>query len=199
MSILTNLTFMSKTCRLFLVLYYFLEGNIMATIPAPEDLTPEQKLAFNGYFNNPDRLFYGTSPQNAIENLRAINTQRANGEISRADENEKAWFSILHYEQKVLPKEELGGCAMGIKSTTQEILVRRMDHKNKILREGGEQALSHSANDVTRISLALERLRTGSYGACIDCGADINQERLEIIPEAERCTPCQTTFENNRH
>jgi hypothetical protein len=70
----------------------------MTSIQAPEDLTTEQKLAFDGYFNNPERLFYGTSPQNAIENLRGINNQRANGEITRANENEKAWFSILRYQ-----------------------------------------------------------------------------------------------------
>ena len=83
-------------------------------------------------------------------------------------------------------------------ATTQEILQGRMAHKQQILSEGGEQALSHSKGDVERIRKALKRLRTGAYGACIDCGADIGKERLEIIPESERCTPCQTTFEENR-
>ena len=82
---------------------------------------------------------------------------------------------------------------------TLTALVKRMEHKKKILIEGGEQALSHSDDDITRIKDALERLRTGSYGACIDCGTEITEDRLKIIPEAERCTPCQTAFENNRH
>lgn len=72
----------------------------MTMTQAPEDLTTEQRLAFNGYFNNPERLFYGTTPNNAIENLRGINEQRAHGEIKRAEENERAWFSILHYTAK---------------------------------------------------------------------------------------------------
>lgn len=82
---------------------------------------------------------------------------------------------------------------------TLKALVGRMRHKEKIMFEGGQQALSHSEEDITRIKDALTRLRTGSYGACIDCGKDISKERLGIIPEAERCTPCQAMFEGKRH
>ncbi|MBP6948549.1 MAG: TraR/DksA C4-type zinc finger protein [Candidatus Pacebacteria bacterium] len=71
----------------------------------------------------------------------------------------------------------------------------RMSHKKNILREGGEQSLSHSKDDIIRIKKALERLRTGSYGECIDCGTKIPQERLTLIPEAERCILCQNIFE----
>lgn len=88
---------------------------------------------------------------------------------------------------------------MDTQKITKEILQRRMSHKKKILREGGEQALSHSDDDIIRIKKALNRLRTGSYGSCIDCGAEISKERLAIIPEAERCESCQTTFEKNCH
>lgn len=74
-------------------------------------------------------------------------------------------------------------------------LERRMNRKKEILREGGEQALSHNTDDIVRIKKALERLRRGSYGECIDCGTKIPQERLTLIPEAERCISCQNIFE----
>ena len=66
----------------------------------PDDLTKDQQEALNGYFNNPQRLFYGTSIENATETFRSINAQRKNGEQEKADKRETAWFEILHYEQK---------------------------------------------------------------------------------------------------
>ena len=83
--------------------------------------------------------------------------------------------------------------------TTKEILEKRRENKVDILLKGGQQALTHRTEDVDRVSRALERLRTGSYGACIDCGADIPKERLAITPEFERCISCQTTFEKKYH
>lgn len=45
------------------------------------------------------------------------------------------------------------------------------------------------------VAAALQRLQTGEYGICVDCGMDIPIERLEVVPEAERCTPCQSAYE----
>lgn len=83
--------------------------------------------------------------------------------------------------------------------TTKKILEKRRENKVDILLKGGQQALVHRSEDINRVSRALERLRTGSYGACIDCGAEIPQERLAITPEFERCISCQTAFEKKRH
>lgn len=75
-------------------------------------------------------------------------------------------------------------------------LLSRLENKERILMDGGEQALSHTPEDLARIKTALDKLRKGSYGACIDCGAEIPKERLEIYPEAERCAFCQTKHES---
>lgn len=72
----------------------------------------------------------------------------------------------------------------------------RLMSKEKIMMEGGEQSLSHTPEDLARIKIALDKLRKGSYGACIDCGAEIPRERLDIFPEAERCAFCQTQHES---
>lgn len=44
--------------------------------------------------------------------------------------------------------------------------------------------------------LALERMRTGLYGECIDCGHPIGRKRLRAIPAAIRCTDCQKEAES---
>lgn len=38
---------------------------------------------------------------------------------------------------------------------------------------------------------AIQKLDNGVYGICEDCGGGIDEERLEIIPEATSCVDCQ--------
>jgi DnaK suppressor protein len=38
---------------------------------------------------------------------------------------------------------------------------------------------------------ALRRMAEGSYGVCERCAAAIPLERLEVLPEARFCVPCQ--------
>ncbi len=78
-----------------------------------------------------------------------------------------------------------------------QALSARLEHKKKILQDGGEQALSHSLEDLKRIQRALSRLKNNSFGFCLSCGLQISKKRLEIYPEAERCTPCQTEHEKS--
>ncbi len=42
---------------------------------------------------------------------------------------------------------------------------------------------------------ALQRLRTPGYGRCVDCGAVIPFDRLQLQPQALRCTDCQAAQE----
>jgi DnaK suppressor protein len=51
------------------------------------------------------------------------------------------------------------------------------------------------AAEAENVELALERLASGDYGRCIDCGKEIPRERLESIPEAVRCVEDQTRYE----
>src|SRR5690625_3870097 len=43
-----------------------------------------------------------------------------------------------------------------------------------------------------QISAALQRISEGRYGYCDDCGQPIPRERLEAIPYARYCVPCQS-------
>jgi len=49
-----------------------------------------------------------------------------------------------------------------------------------------------------RVREALQRLDSGTYGQCVDCGRALPDERLEARPEAERCVECQQRHEARR-
>jgi DnaK suppressor protein len=66
---------------------------------------------------------------------------------------------------------------------------------------GFEQEISRrrmiSCNEnLKRISIALERLNQASYGICEECGAKINEKRLQVMPFAACCLECQEALEN---
>lgn len=48
------------------------------------------------------------------------------------------------------------------------------------------------------LNAALDRIQTGTYGICIDCGDDISFERLTAYPTAKRCIICQSRREKTR-
>ena len=50
-------------------------------------------------------------------------------------------------------------------------------------------------DDAKTVEVALERLREGKYGICIDCGEEIPAARLEAMPEAIRCINDQNIYE----
>ncbi|GAA0708842.1 TraR/DksA C4-type zinc finger protein [Dactylosporangium roseum] len=51
--------------------------------------------------------------------------------------------------------------------------------------------LAATRQSVEQVSGALRRLADGTYGTCEQCGASIPRERLEILPHARFCMPCQ--------
>jgi DnaK suppressor protein len=104
---------------------------------------------------------------------------------------ERAW-QILHEGRQI------------IREATEELPVRTD------VDDASEQAL-FAAIKTTRLDLgdrdrdllhliadALERLRQGSYGRCLDCGNPIGLERLRAVPWAPRCADDQERHEVER-
>lgn len=51
---------------------------------------------------------------------------------------------------------------------------------------------------LAEVDAALSRMEFGEYGICQDCGADIALARLEIVPMAALCMPCQRLSETGQ-
>ena len=41
------------------------------------------------------------------------------------------------------------------------------------------------------VNLALEKVEKGKYGKCEKCGKEIEEKRLEAVPEAKLCMKCK--------
>jgi len=53
------------------------------------------------------------------------------------------------------------------------------------------QKNSFEMAELREMDEALDRLRDGTYGTCLDCGTSITQKRLEAVPWARYCVTCQ--------
>jgi len=48
---------------------------------------------------------------------------------------------------------------------------------------------------VNRLSAALQRLKDGDYGTCVECEEAISPARLRAMPEVQTCVRCQDRLE----
>lgn len=55
--------------------------------------------------------------------------------------------------------------------------------------------LSHELVRLRDIDAALARIKSGTYGVCIDCGEAIPAARLNVLPTAMSCVKCQQAYE----
>lgn len=47
------------------------------------------------------------------------------------------------------------------------------------------------------VEAALARISSGQYGDCMDCGGEIETDRLQAHPTARRCWDCQSVYERS--
>jgi RNA polymerase-binding transcription factor DksA len=69
--------------------------------------------------------------------------------------------------------------------TAGDLLEEELEETEEIFLEEGER----------RIAEARRALADGTYGVCRDCRGEIPAARLEAVPEAVRCMPCQRLCE----
>lgn len=76
--------------------------------------------------------------------------------------------------------------------SAQDIADRAANSYNK------EFLFSQSNNErqlLQMVDAALNRVREGTFGECISCGAEINLKRLEAVPWTRYCIACQEKLE----
>lgn len=56
-------------------------------------------------------------------------------------------------------------------------------------------AATRDITELREVEVALKRLDSGDYGICVQCGGEIEYERLKAYPTAVRCLACQAQHE----
>jgi DnaK suppressor protein len=69
---------------------------------------------------------------------------------------------------------------MAANAYTKELLVSMSDNDRQLLK---------------LIDEALERMDTGGYGKCVRCASPLPDKRLDAVPWARHCLPCQDLHE----
>ncbi len=95
-------------------------------------------------------------------------------------------IEYLHAENRGSLEDETAELVSGsvdqhMADTATETLDREIDYT---LEENSEHVLA-------AIDAALARIEDGTYGTCVNCGAQIPEERLEARPWAPLCIDCK--------
>ena len=64
-----------------------------------------------------------------------------------------------------------------------------------LLADLDQAELSRDVTELRQVEAARKRFADGSYGICVDCGAQIGFARLLAEPAAARCYDCQQRHE----
>jgi DnaK suppressor protein len=67
-------------------------------------------------------------------------------------------------------------------ASERDLAIRNLDRESNLLRQ---------------VRTALQRIRDGSYGTCVECEWAISPKRLLAVPWASRCIQCQETADRD--
>jgi RNA polymerase-binding transcription factor DksA len=81
--------------------------------------------------------------------------------------------------------EDLAGPAPDAGDESVATLIGDIDHAD----------VSRDLTELRALDAARGRMEEGSYGVCVDCGGEIEYERLKAAPAAFRCISCQRLHE----
>ena len=118
--------------------------------------------------------------------MSAVDTDRFRRLLEERRQGIADAIERLHRENSGSLEDETGELVSGsadqhLADTATETLEREIANT---LEEHDERLL-------VAVDAALERITDGTYGKCVNCGAQILEERLEAMPWATLCIDCK--------
>ena len=111
----------------------------------------------------------------------------------------KSYEARLEQEQKRL-REELDRFPETLADEHPGYSTHMADDASDVFEQAKNLALRQNLErELELVDLALQKLREGNWGVCERCGEPINPERLDAMPQARYCLPCQKHLEKNLH
>ena len=107
--------------------------------------------------------------------------------------------SIIEERRDALREEIRRGVARGREESFRAVAGATPDRGEEALADVvadlGNAEVARDLDELRGLEAALRRIADGSFGVCVDCGADIPLERLRVQPGAARCSDCQARHE----
>ena len=119
-------------------------------------------------------------------------------EESAANREARLRKILLEKRDEILreAKDEIGKF---IRGENKEVVETALDDGDWSVADLAEdlnlQKLTYHRERLKKIEEALRKLEEGSYGVCEDCGTEISEERLKLIPFAIYCVECMENRE----
>ena len=81
-------------------------------------------------------------------------------------------------------------------AAAHEVSDRKDEVTQRLLSDLDGAQEQRDVDEMAQVETALHRIEDGIYGDCTDCGEPISPQRLLVQPAAQRCAPCQATYEH---
>jgi DnaK suppressor protein len=115
------------------------------------------------------------------------------------EERKSALRIALIKKREEIVKEAKSEISKYIKGETKQLVDTALDDGDWSVVDLSEdislQKLSSHRETLLKIDEALRKLQEGTYGKCEDCGEEISEERLKVLPFAIYCRDCQEKIE----
>lgn len=102
---------------------------------------------------------------------------------------------MLINRREEIVKEAKAEISKYIKGETRHLVETALDDGDWSVIDLSEdislKQLSTHRETLLRIDEALRKLEEGTYGKCEDCGEEISEKRLKVLPFAIYCIDCQ--------
>lgn len=123
--------------------------------------------------------------------------------MSRLTKVDNAQFRTLLDSRRAALREAIHIHLIEADGQTQVELAGRVrdvgeDAVSDLLADLHIAGLTAQVRELADVEAAITRIEQGVYGSCLDCGAEIELERLRVYPTAKRCQQCQARHENQR-
>jgi DnaK suppressor protein len=114
----------------------------------------------------------------------------------KSEEDKKsALRRLLIAKREEIIKEAKAEISKYIKGETKQLIDTALDNGDWSIVDLSEdislKRLSTHRETLLKIDEALRKLDESTYGRCEDCGEEISEERLKILPFATYCRDCQ--------
>lgn len=175
----------------------------VAVKPAPKKAPAKKKTASAGTSKAPPAKTRsgksvpskrkGTAAK-AQKAVRQRNITQPMGTVTEEERN-RALKRVLIAKKQELFKEVKNEISKYIKGETRQLVDTALDDGDWSIVDLSEDIsfrhLSSHRETLLKIDEALRKLDEGTYGSCEDCGEEISEARLKILPFAIYCIDCQ--------